>query len=1670
MNSKSIKKFAVWLLYCLTAGPLLAQTAFETAHINRFQLIQPYVPEGILIDRSPLSLMRNTSGLDPEAFAYGRQDTADFYKYCDLYRLLRPGSYGGHFPLSADTLPQIARNAVYGTAAGTPSPNRQRSFDLILAAMHVPFREIAEGAFDSAYIYLDAGIDRYRLGLGNMPLSDTVYHDTLPRSSYTIVNGVWNFNNARTLALWSVARALFMFTATEPVAYRLPGQALRVSLPPQLWQGVWNGVSVEVDFGDGQGYRRVQAGQNLSVQYSTDGVKNIRARLVGSDGQQLLAQPSQSLVRVATLRLGNPDEVMLSGTSTCTALSAYAGGSAAAYIKYSQGNAGQLRRPFVVVEGFEAEDIVPGDPSRVNGDYAGGFGRLNWNAFSSGIVNGDEAYLNPLVDFLDSIRRDGYDLVFVDFQTNRADMRINARALISVLEQVKARMALASTDAGIECLGVSMGGLIARVALKEMENQGCCHGVGLFTTFASPHQGANIPLGLQYTLLDLSDRFNISGSTRFISDMLSHVLQSPAARQMLVYHHDTTARQAHSEWMAYLNQLGMPNQSRNMAITNGSTIGRPQQIAPSPQAAWLNPGDRLIYISREVWVPTAVPLPLNNRSYRNTGVQGMHLMRLEGFAAPHSPLVPSGSLLYSGGDNLASNLQDAALAYLVYTTSVLRIYKMLKAAEILSAQQPANAPLILTTALIRTVSYGVAQTRLLQQMIQSNIQSNQSSVVARYANIPMYGLDYAAGDYTSDMDIKKNGFFSRRDQTSIHGFVSTYSSLNVAGDPLPVVTGFLPPPHHPSEGFEGYISLSGSPDVVSNNTYHAYLHPYLMRQLRVNQNCHRYGISATGLPRILDSAVNYDIHDRHFRLTHTLNRDLRTWPTRISGMGHLGINRWQPLWFAHSSADSLQGIYPSPNGFLRCAVEGSCGPQVVEAVDGGQITLGDVRQGFQQTAHWSFRGGSRLILSRGSRLTINNGSRLVIESDGILEFHQGAEILLVGDSSILEIRGRVVVGDGARFGFQGDGHILIHHDSTGWNSGPAWTFGRNSGIELLGSRQNQLKVRMLSDWSVEQPGAFFTLNQGSIRLEGNTRIQLKGPVNLTNARLTGDQARLHQGIWLFGQPAVVMSGCTFEHADRSVTSLQMGTSSRLRFTNCIFTNNRIAVETHGKSVQFSGCTARGNHTFWRGYDIEGSSQVRNSEIVSGYQGIHVMGQSGALLSVTESRIDSHHTAIMAFGSLQLTASCAMIRYNQTGLYAGNTHLALSGDVRNDLRFNQRAIYLEEPDWVSISGGGNNFSGSVVYVQGMLSGRAIHCLSSVNPAQYGMDVSGNRMPVVPGQSVWQLMDWDGNPVTPVGMGNATVSAVCAGRQVPHPLTGQLTPIRSTRMLNMNGRQVNLRQEALSLAVELSRSGPTFSARLNTLTRCNNLLMATRNQSLAWSAVDRVILNGILDAMMQSTSDGLMEMLELPAEFSASNYPPIGWVLQEIDHRLARPSMGWSGDAGWLQLRRTHILRTASRISESLLALDRLQNPSGETSLASARQYWLCALGLESDWLNARITAENFVGSRHSCNLPSAVFRMEQPPIDTISAGEVPQISRYHLYPNPATSMVYLNRNTTQSSAGVTVADMAGRLVSVREWPSGLRELPLNIHEYRPGLYSVMITSGDGTSAVLRLLVK
>ncbi len=261
-----------------------------------------------------------------------------------------------------------------------------------------------------------------------------------------------------------------------------------------------------------------------------------------------------------------PDDT-LEVTATVPYLGQAASGRA--YVLLAPGHAA-LTHPIVVVEGFDLDNS------------------MDW----------DELYtlLNQEA-LVESLLARGYDAVVLDFTDATDYIQRNAFVFTALLEQVEAAIAPGET---LPVVGASMGGLVARYGLAWLEANALPHRVRTFVSFDSPQRGANIPLGLQHWV----DFFAGQSADAAI---FRGILQSPAARQMLVYHFGSTAGTAASPdplrttLLAELAGLGgYPAQPRRIAFANGTGDGTGQGYAPGAQLIEYGFNNVLVLISGDV--------------------------------------------------------------------------------------------------------------------------------------------------------------------------------------------------------------------------------------------------------------------------------------------------------------------------------------------------------------------------------------------------------------------------------------------------------------------------------------------------------------------------------------------------------------------------------------------------------------------------------------------------------------------------------------------------------------------------------------------------------------------------------------------------------------------------------------------------------------------------------------------------------------------------------------------------------------------------------------------------------------------------------------------------------------------------------------------------------------
>lgn len=294
---------------------------------------------------------------------------------------------------------------------------------------------------------------------------------------------------------------------------------------------------IEIDFGDGLGFRSVSRNATVQASYQSAGVRTITVRSTSSSG----VVSSSFLFEIRRIK-GLPAETMApdifweNQTATRSYLGVFAGYDG--YIFLGTGNT-EVTRPIIFVEGFDLDNSY------------------GW----------EEIYdLLNTENLAGTLQDAGFDLILLNFHEGTDYLQRNSFALVSLIEQV---LAARSGEANLLIAGASMGGLIGRHTLAWMETNGIDHETDLFLSFDSPHQGANIPLGLQHWVEFFSEHDGTA------NEFLGR-LNAPGAQQMLVYHHTTgtAVNPLRATFLSELAALGdYPSGLQLAAIANGSGAG-----------------------------------------------------------------------------------------------------------------------------------------------------------------------------------------------------------------------------------------------------------------------------------------------------------------------------------------------------------------------------------------------------------------------------------------------------------------------------------------------------------------------------------------------------------------------------------------------------------------------------------------------------------------------------------------------------------------------------------------------------------------------------------------------------------------------------------------------------------------------------------------------------------------------------------------------------------------------------------------------------------------------------------------------------------------------------------------------------------------------------------------
>ncbi len=292
-------------------------------------------------------------------------------------------------------------------------------------------------------------------------------------------------------------------------------------------------IQVNIDFLDGSGYHSLLPDSILTKNYlDSSGYKKFNIKVKCSDSsvfycssQQYVKVPESgggTAARYTTLstnELNDPAYIAHSSTSQFS--------DGKVFIRYSKKRVGtalenKIVKPLIVVEGYDIHDVAP-DLAEENYDI----NKLirEWN----------KMYNKEGYDFNGQLDDEaGYDLIFVDYNTMDAITR-NARMLENVLNWINTNKENNANNVKEKnvVLGISMGGLVSRYCLAQMTKESSVTDTELLLTQDSPHQGANVPLGVQHFLYDFGAMklggFKIGKQSKQLSQF--YLLNEQAATQ-----------------------------------------------------------------------------------------------------------------------------------------------------------------------------------------------------------------------------------------------------------------------------------------------------------------------------------------------------------------------------------------------------------------------------------------------------------------------------------------------------------------------------------------------------------------------------------------------------------------------------------------------------------------------------------------------------------------------------------------------------------------------------------------------------------------------------------------------------------------------------------------------------------------------------------------------------------------------------------------------------------------------------------------------------------------------------------------------------------------------------------------------------------------------------------
>lgn len=202
-------------------------------------------------------------------------------------------------------------------------------------------------------------------------------------------------------------------------------------------------------------------------------------------------------------------------------------------------------------------------------------------------VSHDEIYkINQFSYIINALRNRGYDVLILNLESNTLEIEKNARLFGQLIKDLNNILIENGSYHRITSLGISMGGLVTRMGIAQLEVEGYDHRVENYISFDTPHRGANIPLGYQHmidfytggALLNIVEYYAILDKLNLnpvnymnkggaIDKNKNFIIQTAALEMSMIFKEQNLLRK---NLLNQFEDLGdFPQHCRKIAISNG---------------------------------------------------------------------------------------------------------------------------------------------------------------------------------------------------------------------------------------------------------------------------------------------------------------------------------------------------------------------------------------------------------------------------------------------------------------------------------------------------------------------------------------------------------------------------------------------------------------------------------------------------------------------------------------------------------------------------------------------------------------------------------------------------------------------------------------------------------------------------------------------------------------------------------------------------------------------------------------------------------------------------------------------------------------------------------------------------------------------------------------------